>query len=324
MKIAIVGAGAIGSYFAAKLSQTGATLALLARGERLAALRSQGLRLVEQGQEHHLTLTVSDCPAELGPQDLLILAVKAQQLPALATQLTPLLGPETSVLPAINGVPWWFFNGFGGELAGTALKSVDPQGALAELIAPERLIGSVLHLTCTAPELAVVRHGFGKGLILGEPNGALTPRLEQLAALFRAAGFDVSLSEAIQKDIWYKLWGNMTMNPISALTGATCDRILAEPHSRRLCLDIMAEAAAIGARIGCPIAQSGEDRMAVTAKLGAFKTSMLQDAEAGRPLEVEALLGAVQEIGQQLAMSTPWTDALLGLTRLKSQTLENS
>jgi 2-dehydropantoate 2-reductase len=196
--------------------------------------------------------------------------------------MPPLLGPDTVVLTAMNGVPWWFFHGFGGELAGRRLASVDPDGRIAAAIPAERVIGGVVHLTSATAEPGVVVHGFGKRLIVGEPAGGTSRRLATLAERLGAAGLEIETSPRIQRDIWYKLWGNMTMNPISALTGATADRILDDPLVRQHCLAVMAEAAAIGARIDCPIAESGEDRIAVARQLGAFKTSMLQDVEAGR------------------------------------------
>ena len=200
------------------------------------------------------------------------------------------------------------------------LHSVDPDGAIARAIPSARIVGSVVHLACSTPQPGVVRHDVGNRLIVGEPAGASTPRLEALAGMLRAAKFDVEVSPKIQADIWYKLWGNMTMNPISAFTGATADRVLDDPLVNRFCLDVMAEAAAIGAAIGCPIAQSGEDRMAVTRQLGAFRTSMLQDVEAGKPVEIDALLSTVREIGARVGAPTPRLDALLGLARLHART----
>jgi 2-dehydropantoate 2-reductase len=226
------------------------------------------------------------------------------------------------VLTAMNGVPWWFFlSAAGGACDGMRLTSVDPDGRIAAAIPERHVIGCVVHATCSMVEPGLVRHGFGDELIIGEPawveaSGATSARVAALAELLRSAGFKATVSARIQADIWYKLWGNMTMNPISALTGATCDRILDDPLLNRYTLSIMAEAAAIGERIGCPISQNGEDRNAVTRKLGAFKTSMLQDAEAGRPLEIDALLTAVTEIGGKVGVPTPSIDALLGLLRV--------
>jgi 2-dehydropantoate 2-reductase len=220
------------------------------------------------------------------------------------------------VLVAMNGVPWWFFDGMPGPLAGTRLQTLDPDGAIAAAIPATGVLGCVVHAACTTPEPGLVRHVMGNGLIIGEPAGSTSPRVAALAQALAAAGFDARVSERIQQDIWYKLWGNMTMNPISALTGATADRILDDELVNRYCLAVMDEAAAIGARIGCPIAQSGAERIAVTRKLGAFRTSMLQDADAGRPLEIDALLTVVREIADRANVPTPHLDGLLGLTRV--------
>jgi 2-dehydropantoate 2-reductase len=223
------------------------------------------------------------------------------------------------VMTAMNGVPWWFFDGFGGEHAGMRLEAVDPHGTVAAAIASRHVIGCVVHATCSTPEPGLVRHGFGRGLILGEPSGGASDRLTALVEALCAAGFEARASQQIQKDIWYKLWGNMTMNPVSALTGATCDRILDDPLVRGFILQCMDEARRIGERIGCPITESGADRNAVTRKLGAFKTSMLQDVEAGRAIELDALVTVVQQIGARIGVATPGIDALLGLTRLMAQ-----
>jgi 2-dehydropantoate 2-reductase len=242
--------------------------------------------------------------------------VKGPSLPEASAHVGPLLGPATVVLPAMNGVPWWFFHGLGGSLEGTAVRAIDPEGRIAAAIPVRHVLGCVVHATCAVVEPGRGRHGFGRGLIVGEPGGGTSPRVRDLAARLDAAGFETTVSERIQADVWYKLWGNMTMNPMSALTGATCDRLLDDPLLDRFTLAIMAEAAAIGEKIGCPIRQSGEARNAVTRKLGAFKTSMLQDVEAGKPLEIDGLLTAVSEIGARVGVATPSTDALLGLTRV--------
>jgi 2-dehydropantoate 2-reductase len=238
----------------------------------------------------------------------------------VAPRLGPLLGPGTVVLPAMNGVPWWFLDGLDAGLAAAPLDSVDPDGVIAAALPAGQVIGCVVHATCSVPEPGLVQHGFGHGLIIGEPAGGSSHRVEALAALLTEAGFEITVSPRIQRDVWYKLWGNLTMNPLSVLTGATCDLILDDPLVHRFCLAVMAEAAEIGARIGCPIEQSGEDRIAVTRKLGRFKTSMLRDAQAGRVLELDALVTAVAEIGARTGTATPYTDALLGLTRLHART----
>lgn len=314
--VCIVGAGAIGTFIGARLSRSGGRVTAFARGATAAALRRHGMRLVQEGTLVAAPVDVVEDTAGLGEQDLVVLAVKGPSLAQVAERVSPLLGPATVVLTAMNGVPWWFFQEAGGACGGMRLTSIDPGGRIAAAIPGRHVVGCVVHATCSVTEPGLVRHGFGNGLIIGEPNGTVSPRVEAVAARLAAARFDVTVSAHIQADIWYKLWGNMTMNPISALTGATCDRILDDPLLNRYTLAIMAEAAAIGAKIGCPISQSGEERNAVTRKLGAFKTSMLQDVEAGRPLEIDALLTAVTEIGERVGVPTPSTDALLGLVRV--------
>lgn len=324
MKICIVGAGAIGGWFAGHVGHrlgTEVELSALARGATLAALRAHGLRMELIGGEHiSVPLHASDKPEELGQPDLIVLAVKGPALASVAPAVKALLGPQTRVLVAMNGVPWWFFQGLPGEAEGLQLQSVDPGGVVAGLIPADRVIGCVVHASCATPEPGRVKHVMGMGLILGDPAGGQPAHISELAALLGRAGFNATVSERIQRDIWFKLWGNMTMNPISALTGATCDRILDDELVRGFVTNVMLEAAAIGARIGCAVEQTPEQRHAVTRKLGAFKTSMLQDVEAGRPLELDALVGAVSEIGRHLQLPTPFTDSMLGLTRLMAQT----
>lgn len=319
MKICIYGLGAVGGFLAAGIAATGYRVSAVARGENLQALRRHGLRLESEGARFATELCVTDDPAELGPQDLVIVAVKGPSLCSVAQRIAPLLGAETVVLTAMNGVPWWFFEGFGGRWAGTRLAAVDPEGSIAATIPVRHVIGCVVHGSFSLPEPGLVRHTFGKRLIIGEPDGSNSPRLGELAALLGAAGFTVEVSRSIQTDIWFKLWGNMTMNPISAVTGATGDLILDDPLVNRICLDVMAEAKRIGALIGCPIEQSGEERNEVTRKLGAFKTSMLQDVEAGRMVELDALVTAVREIGALVGETTPSIDTLLGLARLHAR-----
>ncbi len=323
-KICIYGAGAIGGWLGARLAAQGAAVSAVARGATLAALRTHGLRLREAGAdgavaERAFAVQASDSPFDLGPQDLVIVAVKAPAMAEVARAIAPLLGPDTAVLTAMNGVPWWFLQGFGGPLAGTRLESVDPGGAIAQAIDARRVIGCVVHASCSVDEPGVIRRHFGNGLIVGEPAGGDTPRLASLAALLRQAGFDTTVSAQIQKDVWYKLWGNMTINPISAFTGATADRILDDDLARGFVSAVMLEAREIGARIGVPIEQTPEDRHQVTRKLGAFKPSMLQDVEAGRSVELDALVASVRELGQLTGVATPFTDALLGLARLHAR-----
>lgn len=316
MRIAIVGAGAIGIWLGVRLANAGHDVSVLARGETLAAVRQHGLRLVIGGNTQTAPVTVSDRASELGKQDLVVIAVKGQALAGGAESVAALLGDETTILPAMNGIPWWFFHGLPVTLDDTSLRSIDPEGRLGQLIPPERVLGCVVHASCSVQTPGCSIHKNGNGLIVGEPRGGSSARLDDVVNVLRSAGFDITVSAQIQKDIWYKLWGNMTMNPISALTAATSDLILDDALVSGFILRVMIEAAAIGARIGCPISESGEDRMAVTRKLGAFKTSMLQDAEAGRSLEIDALVAAPREIGRRVGIETPNMDALHGLIRL--------
>ncbi|HYD59090.1 MAG TPA: 2-dehydropantoate 2-reductase [Noviherbaspirillum sp.] len=320
MKIAVYGFGAVGGLIGARLALAGCEVSAVARGETLASLNANGARLVVNGQNETAPVRAAADPALLGVQDVVIIAVKATALADVAQRVAPLIGPRTVVVTAMNGVPWWFFSGDGVPYAGTRLPSLDPDGTLERAIPTAQVLGCVVHLSASCPEPGMIRLGFGNRLILGESAGGISDRMQSLAALLKKAGFDVETSADIRSDIWYKLWGNMTMNPVSALTGATCDRILDDPLVHAFCLDAMAEAAPIGARIGCPISQSGQDRMEVTRKLGAFKTSMLQDAEAGKALEIDALVTSVHEIGKLIGVPTPNVNALLGLVRLYGQT----
>ena len=321
-KVCIYGVGAIGGWIGARVAQQdGVQLSAVARGQTLQALHAQGLRLHSAERETHARVQASANPADLGVQDLVVLAVKAPALPEVARHIDPLLGPDTVVLTAMNGVPWWFLHGFGDAHADTALRSVDPDGAIARAIPAANIVGGVVHASCSLRAPGEVQHHFGNGLIVGEPSGQITPRVQALHALLTQAGFDTTLSEQIQKDVWYKLWGNMTVNPVSALTGATTDKIMADPLVLDFISRVMLEAKAVGERIGIPIAQQPEDRHVVTRKLGAFKTSMLQDVQAGRAVELDALVSAVRELGQITGVATPFTDALLGLARLHAQGL---
>lgn len=321
-KVCLYGVGAIGGWIGARLAQLpGVQLSAVARGDTLRALQTQGLRLTHQGTTLHAQINASDDPRTLGVQDLVVLAVKAPALQSVAERIAPLIGPHTVVWTAMNGVPWWFLHGFGGPYANTPLTSVDPQGRIAHAIAQERLIGGVVHASCSVTEPGHIAHHFGNGLIVGEPSGESTPRVQALHGMLSQAGFETTWSAQIQQDIWYKLWGNMTVNPVSALTGATTDKIMADPLVVDFISRVMLEARSIGERIGIPIAQQPEDRHAITRKLGAFKTSMLQDVQAHRPIELDALVSSVRELGQITGVPTPFTDALLGLARLQAREL---
>ncbi|QNK74860.1 2-dehydropantoate 2-reductase [Variovorax sp. PAMC28562] len=322
MKICIYGAGAIGGWIGVALAQAGERIDVVARGATLDALRRDGLSLVRGDERLHVPVNAVASPTELGLQDLVVVAVKAPALAGVAAQIAPLIGPDTMVLTAMNGVPWWFLEGgFGGTLAGSRLAAVDPDGAIAAAIPASHVIGGVVHASCSLDAPGMVRHHFGNRLIVGEPAGGASSRVTELAALLTRAGIECSVSPQIQKDIWFKLWGNMTVNPISALTGATTDKIMSDDLVLGFISAVMLEAKEIGARIGIAITDSPEDRHAVTRKLGAFKTSMLQDVEARRAIELDALVSVVRELGQLTKVPTPFTDALLGLARLKGREL---
>jgi 2-dehydropantoate 2-reductase len=298
------------------LAARGHEVSVFARGATLAALRQRPWRLIRESGTLDAPVVASDDAAALGPQDVLLIAVKGPALETVAPVIRPMIGPHTVVVPAMNGVPWWFMLAGGGELPPTPLRSVDRDGIIAESIPFERVLGCVVHASARGTAPGEVTHTAGNRLIVGEPTGGASDRARHVADAFADAGFAVETTEVIRHEIWYKLWGNMTMNPISALTGATCDRIHDDPLVYRFVLDTMAEAQAIGSRIGCEIAERAEDRVGVTRLLGRFKTSMLYDVEAGRPIELDQLLAAPAEIARLLEVETPNLDVLLGLTRL--------
>lgn len=319
-RIALVGAGAIGLWLGAHLARTGAPISALARGATLAALKQHGLRLtLADHSVLQAPVQASERAEALGPQDLVVIAVKAPALPDVAAQIGPLIGPHTVILSAMNGVPWWFFEGFGGAQAGRPLQSIDPKGEIARALPAQQVIGAVVHASCSVAEPGLGRHHFGNRLVLGEPAGGSSARLRALVALFEQAGFETEEAPCIQQEIWFKLWGNMTVNPISALTGATTDLIMDDDLLRQAISGMMLEAREIGARIGTPITLDPEDRHKVTRKLGRFKTSMLQDVEAGKAIELDALLTVVHELGQRTGVATPLIDALLGMARLQAR-----
>ena len=304
MKIAVVGAGAIGGWVAAKLALA---------GEPVMALTSRGpldrIALKEAGETRTQELATFE-----GAAEVLVVAVKATALAPAAQSASVFVGPDTIIAPMLNGVPWWFVEGM-------QLKSVDPDGSVAAALPFEQIVGCVVHASCSRfGETVVVKHA--DKLIIGEPDGRdRSERVAKLFAVLNEAGLKPDITGNVRRSIWYKLWGNATINPLSALTRASCDKILTDAECRAWMVEGMAELAAIGAAIGCPISESAEDRMAVTARLGAFKTSMLQDVEAGRPIELEALLGAPREIARAHRIQTPALDRLYGVTKLMAESL---
>jgi 2-dehydropantoate 2-reductase len=318
MRICVIGAGAVGGVIATRLAGVAGTeVSVLARGAALDAIRGHGLRLrAADGTTVTARVTASADAADLGRQDYVVIAVKAHSMPGVAARVGPLLGPATAVLSTLNGVPWWFLDGFDGPAAGRHLDTVDPGGMVAAALPAPVVIGAAVHLSASSPAPGQVTWRSGRGLILGELDGTRSARLAALAETLGAAGFDVTTSPRIRDEVWYKLWGNLTLNPICALTNASTGPAMDDDLVRALVSAAMGEARAIGARIGCPIAQTPEDRHVVTRKLGDFAPSMLQDARAGRPLELDALTGAVHELGQLTEVPTPFVDAIHGLTRL--------
>ena len=321
MKIAIVGAGGIGAYVGARLALAGGQVTFLARGANLEALRARGVRLVLPDGSEHLAANVAATNdyAAAGPQDLVIIAVKAHQVEAIAAQVPQLLGPETVVVPMQNGIPYWYFHRHGGELAGRRIAAVDPTGAIAASIPPERVIGCVVYPAAELTAPGVVKVVEGDRFPVGEPDGSSSSRVARVSECFRGAGFRAPVLTDIRAEIWLKLWGNLTFNPISALTRATLVDICQDAGTRELAVQMMTEAQNVANRLGITLRVSLEQRIAGAAKVGRHKTSMLQDVEAGRMLELDALLGAVVELGHLTQTPTPHLDAVYALTGLMSR-----
>jgi 2-dehydropantoate 2-reductase len=319
MKVAIIGAGAIGGWIGVKLARAGHDVSMIARDATLSTLQASGLTLIAGDDRVMVNVRASNSATDIGVVDLVVVAVKAPSLASVAASIAPLLTQHTMVMTAMNGVPWWFFARGDRALPNASLTSIDPVGEIAASIPTRHVVGCVVHAACSVDAPGVIRLRMGNRLIIGEPAGGASTRLAQLHDALTHAGFDTEASTDIQRDIWFKLWGNMTMNPVSAITGATGDKILGDPLVRGFCTAVMREAKAIGAKIGIEIPDTPEQRHAVTEKLGAFKTSMLQDVESAKAIELDALVGAVREIGQRVNVATPNIDALLGLTRLMAQ-----
>ncbi|MCQ8872611.1 2-dehydropantoate 2-reductase [Mesorhizobium sp. LMG17149] len=316
MKITIFGAGAIGGYLAAKLAITGRTdLSIVARGAHLEAIKADGLRLIEDGQEISVPVRAAAKADELGAQDYVVLALKAHSLSPALDQIAPLLGDHTSVVTMQNGVPWWYFHGVGGPLEGTRLNAVDPGGAIWQRIGPDRVIGSVVYPAVEVDAPGLIRHVEGKRFSLGEPSGERSERVTLLAEEMVKAGLQAPVREDIRSEIWVKLWGNLSFNPISALTGSTLAAIVADDGTRTLARTMMLEAQAIGESLGVRFPIAVDRRIKGAGDVGEHKTSMLQDLERGRPMEIDALVSAVQELGRLTDKPTPTIDAVLALVR---------
>jgi 2-dehydropantoate 2-reductase len=316
MKICVFGAGAIGGYMAGQLALAGQDVCAIARGAHLAAIRSHGLKLIVDGRTRTADLPASDDPAEFGPQDVVICALKAQQAHASAGAFAPLLGPHTAILTAMNGIPWWYFYKERGALDGHHLESVDPGAAQWNAIGPERAIGCVVDPACEVVAPGVIEHRLFKRFTIGEPDGSSSDRMVALRDALVSAGFDAPIRDNIRWNIWLKLWGNVCFNPISILTLATLDRVTSEPGLRALCTSMMAEAQAITAALGLAIPeQMMARRLNAAGSVVGHKISMLQDLERGRSLEIDALVTAVQELGRLVKVATPTIDAVLALAQ---------
>jgi len=326
MKICIYGAGAVGGLTAAWLARSGHDVSLVARNAQLEAIHRSGLRLRSGGKEEAFRLKAESDPAAIGPQDYVVVAVKAQSLPEVAARIAPLVGKDTSIITAMNGVPWWFFDRlpFASESRHRGngplrLESLDPGGRLSRAMPTERIVGCVIHLAASTPEPGLVSHNMGSKLILGEPGGKNTVRTERIAEALARAGFEIVASEFIEKDFWVKLLGNVSFNPVSALTVTSADRLIEDRQVKDYMVQIMREVLAIGRAVGVDADIDPEARIDMARALGPFKTSMLQDLEAGKPLEIDGLLAGTLEIARKAGVRAPFTESLFGLIRARAQ-----
>ena len=319
MRICIYGAGAIGGYLGAMLESTGAEVSLIARGPHLQAMQSRGLKLITAEGESIHRLNCTDKPESLPAQDFVIVTLKAHSVPKIVPQIDALLAPGGAVVTAVNGIPWWYFYGLEGPHENQRLRSVDPDDQQWQQLQPQRAIGCVVYPACDLLEPGVIRHVEGNRFTLGEPSGEKTERVMALSQVFIEAGLKAPVRPRIRDDIWVKLWGNLCFNPISVLTHATLDIIATEPGTRAIAAGMMAEAQQIAESLGVKFAVDIEKRINGAAGVGAHKTSMLQDLEQGRPMEIDALLTVVQEMGLMTSIATPIIDIVLGLVIQRAQ-----
>jgi 2-dehydropantoate 2-reductase len=316
VRIVIVGAGAIGGYIGARLAKAGADVVLFARGPHLRAMQERGLRVVSPDGDFEVAPQTAGDLTTIGRADVVVLGVKAHALTALAAQLGPLLGPDTVVVSTQNGIPWWYFQGIGGDLEGLRLEHVDPGGTIASAIDPRRVVGSLAYFSADVPEPGVIHHTEGNRISFGEPDGTRSERCRAVASALIAAGFRCPVSTRFRHEIWVKLMGNVAFNPISALTGGTLEELARHPEVSNVVRELMAETEAVAARLDIELPISIDQRMAGAEKVGAHKTSMLQDLEAGRPMEIDAVVGAVMELGDRLGVPMPVTRAIYGCVKL--------
>lgn len=321
MKICVFGAGAIGGYMGVKLAQAGAEVSLVARGPHLAAMQENGLTLIEEdGVLQTVKVRASDTSADLGPQDYVIVTLKAHSVPPVVPHMQPLIGENTTIVSGVNGVPWWYFHKIGTELEGTRLESVDPGNAQWDGFGPDRVLGCVVYPAAEVPEPGVIKHIEGNRFSLGEPDGSKSERAIALSKALTAAGLKAPVRPRLRDEIWVKLWGNLSFNPISALTHATLDVLCTDEDTRTVARNMMLEAQTIAEKLGVKFPIDVERRIDGGAAVGAHRTSMLQDLDQGRPMEIDALIGSVQELGRVTHTPTPTIDTVLALTKLRART----
>jgi 2-dehydropantoate 2-reductase len=324
VKIVIAGAGAIGGYIGARLARAGGDVVLFARGPHLQAMRERGVRVISADGDFEVKPAVTGDLSTIGQADVVVLGVKAHGLTALAPQLRPLFGPETVVVSTQNGIPWWYFQGIGGEREGWRLERVDPGGGIAAAIEPRRVVGSLAYFATEIVEPGVIRHTEGNRISLGEPDGSRSDRCRALAEALIAAGFRAPVTTRFRTEVWVKLLGNVAFNPISALTGGTLEELVRHPDTSAVIREVMAETEAVAARLAITLPISIDQRMAGAEKVGAHKTSMLQDLEAGRPMELDAIVGAVVELGDRLGVPLPSTRTVYACAKLLDENRRRS
>jgi 2-dehydropantoate 2-reductase len=320
MKVCIFGAGAIGGYMGVKLAKAGADVSLVARGPHLAAMQEQGLTLIEEGETTTVPVTASDDPAALGVQDYVIVTLKAHSVPPVVSKMAPLIGPNTTIVSGVNGVPWWYFHKLEGAHEGTRLDSVDPGNVQWDGFGPDRVLGCVVYPAAEVIEPGVIKHIEGNRFSLGEPDGSKSERAQALSKILANAGLKAPVRPKLRDEIWVKLWGNLSFNPISALTHATLDVLCTDEGTRAVARNMMVEAQEIAERLGVKFPIDVDRRIAGGAAVGAHRTSMLQDLDQGRPMEIDALVASVQELGRVTGVPTPTIDTVLGLIRLRART----
>ncbi|HEV2501805.1 MAG TPA: 2-dehydropantoate 2-reductase [Mesorhizobium sp.] len=318
MRICIFGAGAIGGYLGAKLAAVGADVSLVARGPHLAALQRDGLTLIEEGHESTTKVRATDSASDLGPQDYVILTLKAHSVPPVVDHILPLLGPQSTLVSGVNGIPWWYFHRHGGQFEGKHLVTVDPGNRQWDGFHPDRVLGCVVYPAAEVERPGVIRHVEGNRFSLGEPSGEVSERATTLSRALTTAGLKAPVRPRLRDEIWVKLWGNLSFNPISALTCSTLDVLCTDPGTRSVARAMMLEAQEIAERLGIKFPIDVDRRIEGGAAVGAHKTSMLQDLEAGRPMEIDALIGSVAELGELVGVEAPTIRTVLALIRLRA------